>query len=326
MKFLTKIIHKSPRALVVIIIAGVLFSLESPEGRYLEYRCQFRLTYGQQGKVDVAIFGNSRSQLAINTAQLQSELVNRKILAEDAVVYKLSRSFRGQEHQYFLARDLILNRKTNLILLEYFKATKFRRYHPRVQSQAKLSDLLKLSAIDTSQDMVIRISQVFRWVLERIALRGTRTLQVKLENLVGPDPVKAITTDCTNPDYEVMAEKNRSRFNESQGKEKITQKWNHLSNLEFITTFYTKEIIQLAREQGIKVILYFVPAYRRGNLHPDFVRELENYFQTSLYTPPDFLIEKIDVPGFYRDPSHLLKKGSRLYTQWLASALAENFY
>lgn len=299
--------------------AGLLW-LDTPEARYQEYPCQYRLTYAQEGPVEVAVFGNSRSMLAINAHDLRNSMAARGLVDPDAVFYKFSRSWRAQEHQYIFIRDFLERHRVKLLLLEY-NNNPGRRYHPRLQFQGRLTDLAEVSLIDTHRDVVIRLTQIFRWILERGTLRIELLLTGKWKNLSESPVIPAVTTDCTNFIQKVRPEKNLSTRKKSEGKMEKLVSWNLDSGDERVTTYYTQKIIDLAREQGARVRLFYVPAYLTGWMPPEFIAEVEEFFGVSFFSPPRDLVLTLNQPGYFRDPTHMLMKGNRLYTEWLVSSM-----
>ncbi|MDX1440150.1 MAG: hypothetical protein R3284_09625, partial [Rubricoccaceae bacterium] len=291
--------------LPLVIVAGALKLSDLPIIRYQEYRCQYEVIYGTQGPIDYAIFGNSRGMVAVHAPTLASVLEHE---GRRPVVVDLAKSWRGPENLEAMSRDLLDHHDVGVILVEYNLAKSARvRYHEYTPYFLKVRDLARLARFENRDSQYRAVARFFNWLLVRLTSRMTLLLSGNL-NL---DPVeresKVETRDCPHSAQVVNVEANLAR-RESYPSDwrKRTLQWDITSTDEYLNTMYYRRMVERARANHTKIILFHVPEYLQSSLDRYFRQLVPGVFRTSWLVPPDCLLDEIQRPGSYHDPTHFV--------------------
>jgi len=305
---------------IILTIATLLYVFSLPSYRYEKYKCQHDLIYNQTGVVDVAIIGSSSTQLGVGPEHISKAFSNE--FGKQAVVYDLSKGWRGQGIKYTIIRDLVENRKVKHLLIEANLAESG-KYHAHWYLVGRYNDFLK--SIWYQQEEGINIPAIFEVIKMPIDRIVDRITSIILDELSLPtvidDKRSAITSGCYAHEEPIDVKRLEERYaSYKKYYEGKTWSWNMNASHQLHDTGFFRELVKLANDNGATIHFYYVHERHYSRLEPKFTAVFEKNTGAKLFIPPESLVDSLEVDG-YADPTHMRPRGRKLYSEWLASVL-----
>ena len=303
-------------ALILILGLGVLFT-ENSRVRWFEDQCQWNTIHLQEGTIDLAIFGSSRSARAVHAIEIEKSAA--KFISPNLVVYDFSRTQRGLGHSYIMIKELLSNRRVSKLMVE-FNSTHNRIYHDLMYLKSGVLDLAVEYQSEQHKPALTRAAFVLSSFIRRVAKRWEQLLlgKIELKPWGKVDVVKAKSTDCVGPRNSIepsvllSAEKKQGDSWFSEGRT-----WNLEGPGEQRNDFYVKQIIKLATKYNTDLTFFHVVGRYTSLMSTEQLASFENRYQTKIIQPSEAELRIWFAQDAYNDPSHMTLKGSQLFANWV---------
>jgi len=285
--------------------------------RYAGYQCQHDMIFNEEGDIDLAVIGSSRTQLGVGAPELAKGI--EPAFGRDVVVYDLAKGWRGQGINYTIIRDLIENRQVKNLLIEA-NLHESGIYHAHWFLVGQYQDLFQTAIFQQGNGLNLTVLFTpLKMIADRFVERSTQLILGDFSLAVNRDNKdKALTRSCTNTDEPINPVRLRDRYLHAQ---KYYQEgfwsWDMYKDLQLHDTGFFKTLKQLADENEINLAFYYVHERHYLELDPAFA---ETFFQevgVPLLIPPADLVQQLEKDG-YADPTHMRANGRALYSGWLA--------
>jgi len=301
-----------------LIVALALWT-DRPNVRYAEYPHQCRMIFVQEGVVDLAVIGSSRS-MRVFQADLLADLV-ADIHGFRPIIHDLSRAYRDPGHMLPFVKDAAKHHAIRTLLVE-FKETGEQWRHPHFERNGTIVDIVTAYQSRPSVDPVLRLRDVVRDLLDRIVYRATSWLTDDLgKDCSDRPPVPTATTDPSKP--WVIDASLIKKIQQKQDKP-FDQKPLYRVDLEAAeeerNLHYMGRFSAFAKEQQIELFFYYIPPLFGRPLAPDVVRAFEERFDAPLLQLDAADLATLNPLGF-TDGTHMGWPAAKRYMNYLADAL-----
>ena len=301
-----------------LVLSFVLWT-DQPGVRYAEYPHQCRMIYAQDGVIDLAVIGSSRSMRAFQ-ADLLADAVD-EVEGFRPVIHDLSRAYRDPGHMLRFIEDATARKPIRMLLVE-FKETGKQWRHPHFERNATLGDIAEAYGSRPSVDPVLRLQDVVRDLFDRLAFRATGWITGDhKKDCSDRAAVQAVTTDPSLPWVIDAALIKKAEAKEEQA---WSRKPLYSIDLEAVeeerNLHYMARFANLAREHHIDLFYYYLPPLFGRPLSPDFVNAFEQRFQAPLLQLDEAALAPLNPLGF-TDGTHMGWPAARAYMRLLAEAL-----
>lgn len=328
MRFAGECIRKYQWVGILLLIAALgLLAFETGKGpvRWREDIEHWKAIHLQEGDVDFAIFGSSRTQRAVDAQSVHDAMVESgKVEAgKTPVVYDFARSQRGLGHVYVMASELFRNRRVKRIAVE-FNSTHNRYYHDLFYLKASVGDLAFNYHSEPHKGKVVRIRDAWKMYVERVSKRAEQMLRDEsFPDLKDASKIPAVTTDCTGGPRETEPsvlihfeeEWKNSFFDDGND-------WDLDEENEIRNDFYVKKLIELARENDCEISFFFVAGRYSVKLSGNMLEKLERRYGVPFYQPSDETLREWFDENAFSDPSHMnAEVGAPLFSEWLVKTV-----
>lgn len=310
----------------LLLVAGALFFrwLDSPEIRYQRFPKIYDMIWNQGGEVDVVAIGSSRSARMFSADLLAEALAP---VRPNALIYDLSRSFRGMDANYVMLRDFLSHRRAKILLIEFniLEHIDGMYSHKLLHEVGTIGDLFEGTCFwHTEERFYTGFHHSLRLMQQKLQYFYTKILSGGWRSLSRTEPSVARTDDYILPLDYVRPEKIEYMI-EKAGEDWRMQdpdRWDITQKPELCEMHYLRRIMVLAEEKGAKVILYHITVNHGPPLAADFVHQVERQLGAPLLQMPEEELDRLYKAGGYGDPGHGSEAGSRLWMRWLATQLA----
>jgi hypothetical protein len=305
----------------VALFYSVRFT-SAPAYRYAEYHCQHDAIFNTTGPVDYVMVGGSRSLQGVGAPEFADFV--KATTGKDTIAIDLSRSWRGQGVNYVLLRDMVENHRVGTLVVEANLA-QTAKYHERFYLMARFKDFMTSYRGQATNGFTSEAAyQLLIMAKDRVMNRISKRINGTLKPAPALSPKRSIETkDCMSREELVNAtalSSARKRFQQYYvGK---TWQWDPAKKNELHNTIFYKKIVQMAKDNNVKVIFYYVHEAYYKKLDPGFAKEFEEQFGAPLLIPPGDFVEQLEP--LYADQTHMTAKGRKLYTDWLANQVLKS--
>lgn len=183
--------------LVLSAIASILYVGSTPERRYVDSACQYRMIYGQERgqQAGLLALGGSRMRVAASGRQFADILASRKPNA--LPIYNMAHSIFAFEKEYFLLRDFLERHslKSALIMIEP-RQKDFGSLHPDSITIARLNDIPTVVSNLWSEDKAQSL----------LAARDIFVEHLRFTKRAGKPHKETSLHDCDRLDYRISIE------------------------------------------------------------------------------------------------------------------------
>lgn len=256
--------------------------------------------------IDIAFLGSSRTLNAINDSLLSTSLTSKS--DHDIVTANLAISWMGRNLQYILLQDLLETRKPKVIVLE-------------VRERESPLGHIGFPLIAKGEQIVFPASYINFKLFRDFFLAAKARLEFTKDRIIG----KKYLGKEYNLNRRFGFESSVDRISISELEQRKTEyershnllTKNILKKIAFrLNKSYLYEMIKLAEENEIPVLFVYVPHYKTAKDLPLEYNYYAKYGQVLI--PPS---EIYTNPGNFANLTHLNRKGSALFTEWLSVKL-----
>lgn len=266
--------------------------------------------FSPRQEVDYAIIGSSFAWCAIHPV-----IISKKM--DGASAWNLGRNWDGRDADYFIVKELLAHHHVKNLLLQFYDEER-ERLHPfalylisPADALAEAVYYLKHTPITDKEKVKERINTILGY-FANLSVRAYRQV-LSGEQELGSYYKK--TSDELNGFYieDGSAKQQTAKFAELAGKRWVY----HAEDKECLPSgsrsgFYLERIRRLCDEYQVNLYFVVIPLY----LHPLPGKKTVDYFsRLGEVLIPD--IRAVDDMRFWRNPTHLFKAGSRLFTREL---------
>ena len=328
------------RRFVLLMLATALafwcVVIALPHDKYLRYESLndhvapnaywiYQRIHSDPTPIDVAFIGSSRTGRSVNTARLQKALAEQGVSAH-AVNFHIVKT--GRDMHYVIAKELLTHRKVKLLVVEMTELED-RKSHPDFIFLADPSDVLRapmfinLSYLSDLARLPGRQTDLF--LETRMDGLGLRKPDFVAPAYQGPNLDWTEYLDTldgqrhpltTHHSREQMEELRRTQ--EASITPAVLPK--SLEKLEFkVPRHYISAILELAREQGTKVVFLYAPRYAGPASPPPY----DDLYSSFPLINPEPLLHDYQI---WADATHVNWEGSKIITDFVASELARAGY
>jgi len=302
-----------------LLLVALLVFLPYP--RYLRYREMggdagkirwvYERIHDRDRPLDIALVGSSRTMVAVDDSLLQAGLADGR--GGGPAVANLAVAWEGRNLHYVLTKELLANRRCRMLLLEVDENEE-RFGHPYFRDLADTRDVIAAPILpnpDYLRDLM------------HVVPRNLRLLRLEAQARFS-DRADADRPPAAAPYFPVVRSGDHSAGEMADLKRRRDTATappvlpSALTGLEYrVPRSYVRDIADLARKHGVRLVLVHVPSYEAdaGVADPEFYRDLGPVLE-----PP---AELVDDPANWSDASHLNGRGRQVFTRWLAGALAD---
>ncbi|MEZ4820495.1 MAG: hypothetical protein R3A45_11685 [Bdellovibrionota bacterium] len=253
-------------------------------------------------------------------ANLFSEVLSEE-KGQKLVVYDLSRSGQSELHNYRYLKDLYdQGRMPKNILMIFSKYSQ--NYHPTLHTFATSSDIRTITFSHTQIPVTEKLQDFLRLHIKKFFFH----IQNFIENTPSPNTKKKNhfhvngSYDCSDESL-VRPELILNVFNERDEYYKSDQAWDFMNEEYQRGNLYIQMVIDLAKENGTNVFLYWPTRFFRKPLSERFRKEVESYFDVPFLVQDSAIVEKLYQKKYYADRNHLTPNGTDLFTKWIVREL-----
>ncbi len=272
--------------------------------------------------IDVAFIGTSRTGMSIHSRRLEDDLAQSGIHANAVTLYCVR---SGMNMQYVVAKELLSTRKVKLLVLEMTEREE-RKPHELFYQYADTVDVLTapllinfnyLSDIARLPGRQVRLS--WQTLLQRLGLRQPEKSAPPYEgpHLDHAEFVRSVdnvvhsrSVRHTEAEMEQMRIADERAFTRP-----LLPK--SMSALEYrLARYYESKILDLAREQGVRVVFLYTPRYGGPSTPPPY----------ALYSARADLINPwplIHRYPYWNDANHMNWYGAQIMTDYVADVLRD---
>jgi hypothetical protein len=257
--------------------------------------------------IDIAFMGTSHTGCGINDSLIETELSNKNIIKN---VSNIAYCSKGRNIQYSLLKDLIKNKKPELIFLEITEEES-KSSHKDFSYISDLPDVIKSSSIYN----VNYIKDVYSAFDSRL-----NYFRNNLLNRIKIDPPLNHELNYSYVPFDFFAD--TLKLNIHKKYQTNFYKNKSLSFIDDIQFKYPKnylnKILDLAKEHNIKVIFLYVPSFGWAidkPLNYDYYKKWGE-----VWLPP---AELFTTHKYWVDQEHFNYKGSTEFGKWIANKFSE---
>ncbi len=323
-------------AVVVIAIMLVL-----PHDRYIRWQALRTEVYARLGwvyerihfdqtPIDVAFIGTSHTLNGVDAAAVNQELAAEGVRTADGrciVTSNLAIPEYGRNLHWILARELIENRKVDTIVLEVFE-NETRKAHPVFEHVADERDILTapmLVNIGYWHDLVrLPYRQLSVWFESLYPEDFGLKRRFDPRNYDGStvDNTRKVNVEgvsLTPPRFKIAPKADLEwEAHRRAGLKNLHMLGERFEKYEYVVPdTYVKDILDLARRRGVKVVFLYLPAFGQPPRPVDM----------RLYAGHEFLTANdiMSRTDYWYDVQHLNAPGAAALSQRLGQQLAPQF-
>lgn len=311
------VVHTGLLLLIVGTAVALVLWLQAPRTRYRSYPGHYAMIFAQQGDVDLAVLGSSRTQTLFDAFLLSDNL--REYFAREPVIYDLSKPWRGTGFQYVLTRDLLERRTVRHLLLEFKRNVD--NVHEHFHQLARLGDLAESTLVAQRKPLWLRVQLLLRLVTQKLSFYATVALAGPEAPQLPSTTARATTADFSPSDPVSPQRLEQWRRRYAGGWEtRPDAAWSVTGDQEARTRHYINRIVALARAHGTQVTLFHLPKLYHPPLDAGFVGEVEREFGVPLLRLPRERLREV-FPAGYGDHAHANSFGTAYQMRWFAERL-----
>lgn len=309
-----------------IVLVAILYS-DQLHRRYSGYICQYRIIHDYEGSVDVATFGTSRMQEAVNARMLKLELEEALPGHNEINVFDLSKSGHGHSQITQFAIDLVRNRDVRFLIIEFKNWKKAKVHHRFVESapwSRVFSDIrFPLNYGTYYNELSSKTNFIMRKSKERFLKNFKAIAEDGLGYFIPPKKKKSKSWSDCSPRLGTFAAPDRLyEWNKTHRNWHSDEPlyWDIKDPKLVRGNFYSKQLIKLAKEYKVEPIFVYVPASNERLLDPKMKSEFENFFGTKLLSVDAETSKKLYATG-YANKTHMNLSGQKIFAEWLSNQL-----
>mgnify|MGYP003861049203 CR=1 FL=1 len=310
----------------LILGAGILGLLGSyfywsdlSEVRYRKYyNGMHGMIYGQQGVVDVALMGASRTQCMVGAREWGDALFGES--AAQYVVYNLATSQRGKGFHYTVIRDLIEARKVARIIIDVNDTDKRAAYyvHPWYYLVARHRDIVRSVLFDTGRPWHTRVREGARIFLKKHASIVEDFLLGSI--YVAPSAARSAARTTDHLPANPIRPINIARAMEGRQWSDLEAgfEWDLDAPLERRNTNFLEAIVKLAKQHRVKIDFLYVPKLMEPVLSSRMVAKLEARYGVRVLQPRNDQLRSL-YPAAFADSGHGSAMGRQIFAELVAA-------
>lgn len=295
---------------VTLVVSSLVFAMyvgASPERRYADSSCQYRMIYGQERgqQAGLLTLGGSRLRVATSGRHFSDILAERK--SDTLPIYNLSHSIYALEKEYFMLRDFVQRHslKAALVMIEPRKAD-FGKIHPDSATIARLTDIpvavRNLWPEDRMQSLV--------------AARDIVAQHLKFTQKVGKPHKETSLLDCDRLDFRLSIDgldKAEVKYRQAIGQH---LDWDLSSELAGGFLRWMDAFRGLEQEHDFELFFLLMTGFSEPLPSPAFEGTFEDVTGHKLITLDQDIHARLAEMG-RRDSSHINEMGRDMFLPWL---------
>jgi len=278
------------------------------------------MIFTQQGKINLATIGSSRSMRAFQAENLRENI--ESAFGYTPVIFDLSRAYRDPGHMYVFAKDLFAQHEVDFLLVEY-KETGPQTVHQFFDRTSTFSQIFESYNSQPSLGWLSGIQNIVSFLVDRSTQRFTKLIMGRMSRscAIAKKEIKAKTTDPSPPWFinSVLLKKQKERY-DANWKEKESHSIAIEDVAEERNNYYINKLVSLARDHNSEIFFYYIPPLYGKPLSQDFVDKFVFKFDAKLIQLSEKQLDRI-YPEGYTDSTHMGWGGARMYMKELAKVL-----
>lgn len=255
--------------------------------------------YNNPAPVDIAFVGSSHTIFGIDDT-----LMDQQIHSSQVTNFGYCRP--GRNLNYLMARDLIEEKRPEMIILEVQEFEK-PFSHPIFPYMAETRDLLTMYPWfnpNWFSDLSIAVQYRLQLIQESIwNNKANYFYDARLHGRIAFSDTASVEV------LNARIEENKSKFQPSESKLKFDHTFPH---------HYLEKIVKLCQESNIKLTFLYLPSYGSEEQFPYPLEYLETF--APVWIPPTSIWKNQD---YWYDAGHLNQSGAIKLTEWVVGKINE---
>lgn len=324
--------------IVLVVAVGALYrGSEDPRVRYALMPCVYKQIYGTVGPVEVVFFGSSRMELGVD-----SFTVARAINRDPATtgVANLARQWgrvSGQVYQELIDLDHERGVEGPIV----FEVASGIGEDPFDPATVPMDTLVANWQSKPHSPVNTKVHSLLTQVVHKVDVSVETVLRRRWNHSPPPQHrVRARAQTCIawplvdetqifRPAKYAAVQRQKARDVARQvgasgtWKDLPARAWDVDSLSREGQSFYIDKLVKFGADRNVPVFAVITPGYLENQISPRVAADFQERFGAPLLIPPLELLDQLNSRDgyYYRDRTHLNRRGWIVYTEWLVAAM-----